>query len=128
MLYVDIPTLPEFRGLAVTRGDACVSIFLPTTPLTQESAASRTEPKNLSGAATFGAVEQLLVDIDAVLPGTVDDADGRVTFGDGRPEQTYGVVDEIAKRALLTGARVLGVREDDIPGRAHLAATLRYPN
>jgi len=78
-------------------------------------------------AATFGAVEHLLVDIDTVIPGTVDEENGRVTFGEERPEQTYGIVDEIARRALLTGARVLGVREDDIPDRAHLAATLRYP-
>jgi hypothetical protein len=35
MLYVDIPTLPEFKALATVRGDACVSIYLPTTPLPQ---------------------------------------------------------------------------------------------
>jgi hypothetical protein len=57
----------------------------------------------------------------------VDDADGRVTFGEGRPEETYGVVDEIARRALLAGGRVLGVRQSDIPDGAPLAATLRYP-
>ncbi len=78
-------------------------------------------------AATYGAIEHLMVDIDTVIPGTVDDTDGRVTFGEGRPHQTYGVVDEIARRALLTGARVLGVRQNDIPAGAPLAATLRYP-
>jgi hypothetical protein len=78
-------------------------------------------------AATFGAIEQLMIDIDEVIPGTVDEADGRVTFAEGPSAKTYGIVDEIAGRALLTGARVLGVRKDDIPGRAHLAAILRYP-
>jgi hypothetical protein len=78
-------------------------------------------------AATYGAVEQLMFDIDEVIPGTVDEADGRVTFAEGPSAKTYGIVDEIAGRALLTGARVLGVRKDDIPGRAHLAAILRYP-
>ena len=55
MLYVDIPTLPEFKALATVRGDACVSIYLPTTPLPQDSAVSRTELK------TFGkeALDQL---------------------------------------------------------------------
>jgi hypothetical protein len=77
-------------------------------------------------AATFGAIEQLMIDIDEVIPGTVDETDGRVTFASGPDAKTYGVVDEIAGRALLTGARVLGVRKDDIPGRAHLAAILRY--
>jgi hypothetical protein len=68
-----------------------------------------------------------MFDIDEVIPGTVDEADGRVTFAKGPSAKTYGIVDEIAGRALLTGARVLGVRKDDIPGRAHLAAILRYP-
>jgi hypothetical protein len=81
-------------------------------------------------AATFEAIETLLVDIDANVPGTVDELDGRITEGEGQPGQTYGVVDEIAKRALLSGARVLGVRIADLPaeaGAGPLAATLRYP-
>jgi hypothetical protein len=81
-------------------------------------------------AATFGAIEALLVDIDANVPGTVDELDGRITEGEGRPHETYGVVDEIVKRALLSGARVLGVRATDLPAEAPaspLAATLRYP-
>jgi hypothetical protein len=67
-----------------------------------------------------------MFDIDEIIPGTVDETDGRVTFADGAGARTYGVVDEIAGRALLTGARVLAVRKADIPGRAHLAAILRY--
>jgi len=46
----------------------------------------------------------LLLDIDAYVPGTVDELDGGITEGEGRPEQTSGVVDGIAKRALLSGA------------------------
>lgn len=77
-------------------------------------------------AATYGAISDILVDIDDVVPGTVDDADGRVTFADGASAGTYGIVDEIAGRAMLNGARVLGVRRDDIPRGAPLAAILRY--
>jgi hypothetical protein len=36
------------------------------------------------------------------------------------------VVDEIARRVLLTDGRVLAVRRDDIPGGAPVAAILRY--
>ncbi len=81
-------------------------------------------------AATFGAIELLLVDIDAFVPGTVDESDGRITLGEDRPAESYGVVDEIVRRALLSGARVLGVRAADLPaepGASPLAATLRYP-
>lgn len=76
-------------------------------------------------AASFGAIETLLVDIDAVLPGTMDEA-GVVTLADGESATTYGIVDEIAGRALLSGARVLGVRRESIPEGAPLAAVLRY--
>jgi hypothetical protein len=36
------------------------------------------------------------------------------------------VTDEIARRAWLSGARILAVRRGDIPGRGALAAILRY--
>jgi hypothetical protein len=77
-------------------------------------------------AATFGGIDTLLVDIDTTVPGTVDETSGAVTF---RPEGEtggYGIVDEIAGRALRSGARVLAVRRADIPGEAALAAILRY--
>jgi hypothetical protein len=68
-----------------------------------------------------------MLDIGEAIPGTVDEAGGRVTFADGPSAKTYGIVGEIAGGALLGGARVLAVRKEDIPGRAHLAAILRYP-
>jgi hypothetical protein len=77
-------------------------------------------------AATFGAVDTLIVDMDAVVPGTVDDEDGKVTFADQADALNYGVVDEIARRALRSGARVVAARRADIPGGGDLAAILRY--
>jgi Bacterial archaeo-eukaryotic release factor family 11 len=89
-------------------------------------ALATTDMSDAARAATLGAIESLLVDIDEVIPGFVDENTGRVTFTKEADAKSYGVVDEIAGRALLTGARVLGVRKDDIPERAHLAAILRY--
>ena len=85
-----------------------------------------TDVAQAARAATRGAVQKLLVDIDEVLPGTLDD-EGALTFADGPCAASYDIVDEIAGRALLTGARVLGVRQADIPGGGSLAAIMRYP-
>lgn len=76
-------------------------------------------------AVTAGAVETLLVDFDEVVPGTIDEK-GAVTFAEEPGAANYGIVDEIAVRALLTGARVLAVRREDLPGGGSLAAILRY--
>ena len=78
-------------------------------------------------AATYGAVEALLVDIDDVVHGCIDDEDGSVTFADEPGAGNYGIVDEIAGRVIQSGGRVLGVRRSDIPRGGALAAILRYP-
>ena len=93
-------------------------------------AGERRTTTNIADAAryaTFGAIEALLVDIDEVIPGRIDETTGTVTLADGPDATSYGVVDEIAGRALVTGAKVLGVRKGDIPDGASLAAILRYP-
>jgi hypothetical protein len=77
-------------------------------------------------AATFGAIDTLLVDIDATVSGHVDETDGAVTFDDTADAANYGVIDEIARRVLHSGGRVMAVRRDDIPGKGDLAAILRY--
>lgn len=84
------------------------------------------EVAQVARAVTRGAVQTLLIDIDEVIPGTLDD-EGAVTYAVGSCSASYGIIDEIARRALLTGARVLGVRRADIPRGGSLAAILRYP-
>lgn len=82
---------------------------------------------HVARAATYGAVDTLLVDIDAAVPGSVDEQTGAVKFGEEADGQPYGVTDELARRAWLSGARVLAVRSEDIPGDGPVAAILRYP-
>jgi hypothetical protein len=77
-------------------------------------------------AATFGAIDTLLVNIDETVVGTVADEDGAIMFAAAPGAESYGVVDEIARRALKSGARILSVRTSDLPEGAHLAAILRY--
>ena len=75
---------------------------------------------------TYGLVDTVLVDIDEVIRGSVDEESGAVSLDDADDAVNYGVVDEIARRVWLSGGRVLAVRRDDIPGKGSVAAILRY--
>jgi hypothetical protein len=92
----------------------------------QKEDRATTDIAHAARAATFGAVETMLVDIDEVVHGTVDEKDGAVTFSTAANASDYGVADEIASRVIRSGGRVLGVRKGDIPGGKSLAAILRY--
>ncbi|HET9067672.1 MAG TPA: hypothetical protein VFN28_03435 [Amaricoccus sp.] len=86
-----------------------------------------TDVAQAARAATFGAVDTLVVDMDATVAGTVDEETGAVSFGEAGRVETYGVVDEIARRTLAAGGRVVSARRADVPGGGDLAAILRYP-
>jgi hypothetical protein len=91
----------------------------------ENSGRATTDIAQTARAATFGAVEKMLVDIDQVIPGRIDDH-GAISFADQQGEGNYGLVDEIATRVLAAGGQVIGVRKADIPGEQPLAAVLRY--
>ncbi|RIQ33672.1 hypothetical protein DY240_04760 [Jiangella rhizosphaerae] len=79
----------------------------------------------IARAATFGVVDTLIADIDQKVPGYVDEESGAVTLAED-DAASYGVVDEIARRVLLAGGRVLAVRADDVPQGGPVAAVFRY--
>lgn len=81
---------------------------------------------DVARAATFGAIETLLVDIDISVPGTIDEANGVLTFANAAGPSSYDVLDEIAGRTITSGGKVLAVRSNDIPGGGPTAAILRY--
>jgi len=77
-------------------------------------------------AATFGAIDTVLVDIDQSVPGMIDEQTGAIELSDADDAVNYGVVDEIARRVWRTGGTVLAVRREDVPGDGPAAAILRY--
>jgi len=146
LLYHDVSTYPhliatsikvspdgvkdaEIARLAIPALDEAHAAELAAARATFETRTgdgrTATELNAVAKAATYGAVETLFVDIDDVVPGTID-TDGVVTLADEASAQSYGVTDEIAARVLTTGGRVIAVRRTDIPGGGGLAATLRY--
>jgi Bacterial archaeo-eukaryotic release factor family 11 len=84
-----------------------------------------TDVATIARAATYGAVDMVFVDIDQKVAGVVDEETGAVTLSDD-DAASYGVVDEIVRRVLLSGGRVLAVRAPDVPGGGAVAAILRY--
>lgn len=74
MLYVDVPTLDEFKSLHAHRDEACVSIYLETTPLSQFSEASRIELGNLMRKAA-AQLEENGVDKNRIATMTQEVAD-----------------------------------------------------
>jgi Bacterial archaeo-eukaryotic release factor family 11 len=99
----------------------------------QETYAARASERRASAdiadvarAATYGLVDTVLVDIDEVVPGQVDEETGAISLDDTNDAVNYGVVDEIARRVWLNGGKVLAVRRADIPGNGSVAAILRY--
>src|SRR4030081_2484422 len=51
MLHIDIPTLAEFKALAEIKGQTCVSLYLPTSPLDDNARANRTAFKDIAKEA-----------------------------------------------------------------------------
>ena len=76
--------------------------------------------------ATIGAVDTVVLDVDTHVPGTVDEATGAVEFAEQSDAENYGVTDEIARRVLRHGGRVIAVRAADVPMGGSAAAILRY--
>ncbi|WP_119270549.1 baeRF11 domain-containing protein [Taklimakanibacter deserti] len=79
-------------------------------------------------AAAAGAIDTLLVDIDAVVDGTLDEATGAIAIAKEAGADSYDIVDEIAGLTLRYGGRAIGLRKADLPvATSPLAAIYRYP-
>jgi Bacterial archaeo-eukaryotic release factor family 11 len=79
-LHTDIPTRSAVERLLSTRDPLCVSIYLPTSPVTPDAQADRIELKNLAAAAigqleTAGADRRAVSEVRESLDDLVDDDD-----------------------------------------------------
>lgn len=85
-----------------------------------------TDLTDVARAATYGAIDTLIVDIDQELPGFLDETSGAIVLDPSGDSTNYGVLDEIVRRALASGSRVVTVRAADVPGGGPVAATVRF--
>src|SRR5690625_122707 len=51
LLHTDIPSRSDIENLAAVRREPCISIYVPTTPITPENQAARIEVRNAGDAA-----------------------------------------------------------------------------
>jgi hypothetical protein len=77
-MHTDIPTRGQIEQLLSARVPHCVSVYLPTSPITQEAQADRIELKNLARAAVeqleaAGAERSAVAEIRDGLEDLVDD-------------------------------------------------------
>jgi hypothetical protein len=86
----------------------------------------QTDVSDLARSSTYGQVDTLVVDIDQIVWGTVDD-DGALTYAEEGDPGASDVIDEIARRVLFSDGTVLAVRSEDVYGGGAAAAVLRYP-
>lgn len=77
---------------------------------------------DLARAAAWGNLDTLVVDMDAQVQGTVE-ADGSLVLGE---ETGTDAIEEIARRAIATGAKVLAVRAADLPDGLQAFGILRF--
>ncbi|MCP9889306.1 hypothetical protein KBY96_15415 [Cyanobium sp. ATX 6A2] len=71
-------------------------------------------------------MQSLLVDMDRVMDGRLDETDGRIEEAPAAGANSYGILDEIARRVLLSGGEVMAVRQEDLPDESPVAAIFRY--
>lgn len=85
-----------------------------------------TDLSDVARAATEGSIRTLFFDSDAIEPGRVAEADGAITREERDDAGNYCIVDEVVRRALLTGAVLVPASASSVPGGGPLAAILRY--
>lgn len=113
---------PVFDNLHATDLESVEPIF----DARSGSGRAYTDFNDVARAATFGAIDTLLVDIDASVPGTIDESSGVLALANATDPSSSDILDEIAGRTINAGGKVLAVRSKDIPGGGPTAAILRY--
>lgn len=83
--------------------------------------------EEIARAATLGSIETLYIDIDGKASGCIDENTGEIDYHPAEGTIQYNLVGEITRRAFLSGAQVIALRQSDMPAAAEVAATLRFP-
>lgn len=114
---------PIIRGFAEARIAALRERFVEA----RGTGRATSDLAHIARAATAGAIETLMVDIDGSHPGRIDEA-GAIVEEAEAGAGSYDLADELLDRTMASGGAAVGVRRQDLPDPASpAAALLRYP-
>ena len=122
----DAELVAELRPILDRLYDADLAALRELMDTRRSEGRATTDLADVARAATIGAVDTLLVDIEQSVPGEIDKETGLITTDSEPSGTTYGVTDEIARRVLMSKGRILAVRSEDMPGDGPVAALLRF--
>jgi hypothetical protein len=116
------------KARAILDADHAVAIRELGLDLQSRAAHGRavTDLSDVARAATYGAIDTLVVDIEQELPGFLDETSGAIVLDPEGDAANYGILEEIVRRALASGSRIVAVRAADVPGGGPVAATVRF--
>ena len=125
MLHVDIPSRSDIQRLSAVRTSSCLSIYLPTTPITQDAQADRIALKNL---ARQGLEQLTQIGIPKRERDTIDEALGDLIDDDrvlALPGQHIGGAGHTRRNADLPPAEQAGAGRGGRRPLLHQAAAAR---
>lgn len=118
----DAEIAAETRVVLDQLNEASLDELRTTFEERRNSGRAVTDLAELARAATFGQVDTVIIDMNAHVAGHIDIGGALVLD----PADDLDVLEEIARAALGTGARVMSVRSDDLPDGVSAAGLLRF--
>ena len=90
------------------------------------SGRSATDLSDIARAAVMGAIQTLVFNMDAAVPGSINPTTGELAYDGDHTEPTSDVLEDLARLALASDSRIIAVRAGEVPGGGDAAALLRY--
>lgn len=80
----------------------------------------------IAKAAISGRIATLLIEADRLIPGSIDDASGKIILGDIDHPEVDDVLDDLGERVLRKGGEVIIVPAERMPTKTGAAAIYRF--
>lgn len=114
------------RAIVDTQFDDALKSALARVEEMRNVTRGSTDISEIARAAEEGRVDTLVVSLDDVIYGRLEDGVGSFVPGEEASVATYDVLDEIVGRTVSTGGKVYAAHADRLPEGLKAAAVFRY--